>query len=46
MSVRVDSSSLITGAVVVGDPGLGVLAEAVPSTGEHVANLLPWLMGW
>ena len=35
MSIRVDSSSLITGAVVVGDPGLGVLAELVPSTGEH-----------
>lgn len=35
MSIRVDSSSLIAGAVVVGDPGLGVLAELVPSTGEH-----------
>lgn len=35
MSIRVDSSSLITGAVVVGVPGLGVLAESVPSTGEH-----------
>ena len=35
MSIRVDSSSLIPGAVVVGDPGLGVLAELVPSTGEH-----------
>ena len=40
MSIRVDSSSLITGAVVVGDPGLGVLAEAVPSTGEHGAGYL------
>ncbi len=40
MSVRVDSSSLITGAVVVGDPGLGVLAEQVPSTGEHGAGYL------
>lgn len=40
MSVRVDSSSLITGAVVVGDPGLGVLAEMVPSTGEHGAGYL------
>ena len=40
MSIRVDSSSLITGAVVVGDPGLGVLAELVPSTGEHGAGYL------
>ena len=40
MSIRVDSSPLITGAVVVGDPGLGVLAEAVPSTGEHGAGYL------
>ena len=40
MSIRVDSSSLITGAVVVGDPGLGVLAESVPSTGEHGAGFL------
>ena len=40
MSVRVDSSSLITGAVVVGVPGLGVLAEQVPSTGEHGAGYL------
>ena len=35
MSIRVDSSPLIAGTVVVGDPGLGVLAELVPSTGEH-----------
>lgn len=40
MSIRVDSSSLITGAVVVGVPGLGVLAESVPSTGEHGAGYL------
>ena len=40
MSIRVDSSSLISGAVVVGDPGLGVLAESVPSTGEHGAGYL------
>ena len=40
MSTRVDSSSLIAGAVVVGDPGLGVLAELVPSTGEHGAGYL------
>lgn len=40
MSIRVDSSQLITGAVVVGAPGLGVLAESVPSTGEHGAGYL------
>ena len=40
MSIRVDSSSLIAGAVVVGVPGLGVLAESVPSTGEHGAGYL------
>lgn len=38
MSIRVDSTSWIAGAVVVGDPGLGVPAEAVPSTGEHGAG--------
>ena len=35
MSIRVASSSWIAGAVVVGDPGFGVLAETIPSTGEH-----------
>ena len=40
MSIRVDTSPLISGAVVVGDPGLGVLAEHVPSTGEHGAGFL------
>ena len=40
MSIRVDTSPLIFGAVVVGVPGLGVLAEAVPSTGEHGAGYL------
>ena len=40
MSIRVDSSSLIAGSVVVGVPGLGVLAESVPSTGEHGAGYL------
>lgn len=35
MSIRADSSSLIAGSVVVGASGLGVLAELVPSTGEH-----------
>ena len=40
MSIRVDTSPLIFGAVVVGVPGLGVLAEAVSSTGEHGAGYL------
>jgi hypothetical protein len=35
MSVRVDSSPLIASSVVVGDPGHGVIANDVPSTGEH-----------
>ena len=35
MSIRVASSSWIAGAVVIGDPGFGVLAETIPSTGEH-----------
>ena len=34
MSIRVDSSPLITSSVVVGDPGHGVIANDVPSTGE------------
>lgn len=35
MSCRVDASSLIAGACVVGHRGLGVLGSQVPSTGEH-----------
>lgn len=45
MSIRVDSSSLITGAVVVGDPGLGVLAELVPSIGEHGPGIASTWLG-
>lgn len=37
MSIRVDTTSLIAGALVVGDRGHGVLAEDIPSTGEHGA---------
>ena len=40
MSIRVDTSPLISGAVVVGVPGLGALAEHVPSTGEHGGGFL------
>ena len=39
MSMRVDSS-LIAGSLVVGGPGLGVLAENVPSTGPNGAGYL------
>lgn len=39
MSIRVDSTPWIAGAVVVGDPGLGVSAEAIPSTGENGAGI-------
>lgn len=38
MSIRIDSSPLIAGAVVVGQHGLGVLAENIPSTGESGAG--------
>ena len=40
MSIRVDTSPLIAGALVVGNPGLGVLAEQVPSSGTHGAGFL------
>lgn len=39
-TVRVDTSSLISGAVVVGERGLGVLGSEVPSTGTHGAGYL------
>lgn len=35
MSIRVDSSQWIVGAIVVGNPGLGVRAETIPTTGDH-----------
>lgn len=38
MSIRVDDTQLIAGAIVVGDPGLGVLAQDVPSTGDAGAG--------
>lgn len=36
--MRVDSASLIAGALVVGDRGLGVLGSDIPATGEHGAG--------
>lgn len=35
MSLRVDTSQLIAGSFIVGDPGLGVLAQSVPSSGDN-----------
>ena len=44
MSVRVDCCSLITGAVVLGEPGLGVSAESIAATGEHGGGIAStWL---
>lgn len=40
MSCRIDTTSLIAGACVIGNRGLGVLASTVPSTGEHGAGYL------
>ena len=45
MSIRVDSSSLIAGSVVVGGPGLGTQAEQVPSTGEHGPGIASTWLG-
>jgi hypothetical protein len=39
-SVRVDSSSLVSGAVVVGAAGQGVQGSTVPSTGDDGASLI------
>jgi len=40
MSLRVDTSPLISGALVVGHRGLGVLGSAVPSSGDNGAGYL------
>jgi hypothetical protein len=40
MSVRVDSSPLIAGSVVIGDPGHGVLGSEVPTTGLNGGGIL------
>jgi len=40
MSLRADTASLITGSLVVGDRGLGVLGSEVPSTGDSGAGYL------
>ena len=38
MSIRVDTSSLIPGAIVCGNRGLGVLGSAIPSDGDNGAG--------
>jgi len=40
MSLRIDTAELITGAYVIGETGLGVVAENIPSTGLHGASFL------
>jgi len=40
MSMRVDTSPLISGSLVVGDTGHGVLGSEVPSTGDNGAGYL------
>ena len=40
MSIRVDTASWIPGAIVVGNRGLGVLADAIPSDGDNGASFL------
>lgn len=40
MSLRIDTTELISGAYVIGETGLGVLGSAVPSTGEHGPSFL------
>lgn len=40
MSIRIDTNPLIAGAVVVGSPGLGVIAENIPSSGDNGPSIL------
>ena len=40
MSIRVDSSSWIPGAIVVGNRGLGILADNIPATGDAGPSFL------
>lgn len=40
MSLRIDTAELISGAYVVGETGLGVLAENIPSSGLDGASFL------
>ncbi len=40
MSLRIDINDLFTSSVVIGNTGLGVLAEDIPSTGDSGASFL------
>lgn len=40
MSLRIDTTELISGAYVVGDTGLGVVGADVPASGEHGPSFL------
>ena len=40
MSLRIDTTELISGAYVIGETGLGVLGSAVPSTGLYGPSYL------
>lgn len=40
MSLRIDSTEWISGALLIGETGLGVLAEDIPSTGDDGASYL------
>lgn len=51
MSIRYGATPLISGSVGYGTPGLGVIAESIPSTGEYGAGYafaslaFPWDSG-
>lgn len=40
MSLRIDSAELISGALVIGGTGLGVLGQDIPATGDSGASYL------
>lgn len=40
MSLRIDTSDLYTSSIVIGNTGLGVLAETIPSSGDSGASFL------
>jgi hypothetical protein len=39
-SLRIDPAELISGALVIGDTGLGARADAIPAVGEHGPSYL------
>ena len=40
MSLRIDTAEWISGALVIGNTGLGVRGDAIPSTGTHGPSIL------